>query len=117
MEIKAGRELDAVIAEKVMGMALDDIFEHEEMGDELGWVPISTVPLETVPHYSTSIADAWLVVEKLKDTCGFSLDYVRGRDKPGRCWFGRAFGQGETAPLAICIAAMDALKVVANEKT
>jgi hypothetical protein len=56
MKTKPGRELDALIAEKV--------FKNLE--------PMDVVPLH-IPHYSTDIAAAWLVVEKLREL-NFSSD-------------------------------------------
>ena len=82
--MKAGRELDALIAEKVMGhsvirkgesftgfplllhssgdwdtgIAQEDIWQ---IGERV-YSPFS------LPHYSTQIADAWLVVEKLQES-------------------------------------------------
>lgn len=58
------RELDALVAEKVFGRAIVQR-KHGPMiripEDEEGWV------VETeIPQYSTSIADAWLVVEAMR---------------------------------------------------
>ena len=83
--MNAGRELDALIAEQVMGWRCDPGLANEpdgtintafwyppEWDTELGAWP-STMgrqqhgPYDLVPHYSTSIADAWLVVEKFRE--------------------------------------------------
>lgn len=48
-----GRELDAKIHDKIFGQPGWYHFEHG-------------VADESLPHYSTDIADAWLVVEKMK---------------------------------------------------
>ena len=81
----AGRELDALVAEKVMGWqrfpyVLPGAGQHVD-GDVVerwgattvtvnycppGRVHVSTI--RTVPFYSTSIDAAWTVVEKLRDT-------------------------------------------------
>jgi len=71
------------------------------------------------PHYSTSIADAWLVVEKLYDTpgpngdhYGFALEAHSGSAVAvfalGEPWEGR--GEAPTAPEAICLAALEAVR-------
>jgi hypothetical protein len=58
--MKAGRELDALVAEKVMG--------YRQAEDGSWFLPgISTgLGLWELPEYSTSIADAWLVLEQLR---------------------------------------------------
>ena len=164
--MNAGRELDALIAEKVMGMKVlgnetcvyveGDATVHigtdpkgwscfaeigpvvageycrcEEYKDDSEYKDFTwkydhlEVCLKPVPNYSTSIADAWLVVEKLRsaqpswhliinDTSGpcyrarfyalygvgkFDIDqWVRDPNDDFTVW-------AETAPLAICLAA------------
>jgi hypothetical protein len=72
----AGRELDALIAEKVMGWRIDYDSAHHwmECGTSVDDL-IFTAPgsifhgeqrISDVPHYSTDIAAAWLIVEKLR---------------------------------------------------
>lgn len=113
----AGRKLDALIAERVMGWDRD--------GDRL-WPPDTRRSKWkygiSVPPYSTSIADAWPVVEKLKER--HSVELIGGPNDEGGCehWsctiksYGyRSFqdqkwrGEADTAPLAICIAALRAV--------
>ncbi len=70
--MKAGRQLDALIAETVMGRAM---VTESEFG--LCW----KVPLpargsefrsdESAPHYSTDMVAAMQLVERLADTVGF----------------------------------------------
>ena len=64
--MKAGRELDALIAEKVMG---DNAvyYPESDMACYTDFIPGCDI-LRLVPPYSTQIADAWLVVEKMKDS-------------------------------------------------
>lgn len=99
-----GRALDAAVSEKVMGWALD------WQGDEL-----------LCPDFSTDIADAWLVVEKMQMTQGpghvgpFMLHVLSGCDAKGwNCIWCSDFGYtesvfGRTAPEAICRAALKAV--------
>ena len=115
--MKAGRELDALIAEKVMGWEYHDwrtstafektkycvicgctkrLHAHVEIDDFCGTE-------EKPPHYSTQIADAWLVVEKLELTVG--PEYTGGW-YAGIPWKTSA-GKAPTAPLAICLAALE----------
>ena len=121
--MKAGRELDALIAEKVMGLIaykvqlvappprVRTIDELQRVGSPL-------------PHYSTDIAAAWEVVQKLGRWRGFDFMlvmpdpeqtfhlhtyeagwYEATNDGPER----RVVGDADTAPLAICLAALKAV--------
>ena len=105
-ERKAGRELDAEIAEKVMGQKM-----VTDAGNRVGF-----------PHYSTSIADAWRVVERMRER-GWHVrvdatDAFAVRDAgiaSNTCTMhenlpdgGYVIQQADTAPLAICLAALAA---------
>jgi hypothetical protein len=106
---KTGRELDALIAEKVMGLKVDYEFDEPRIPsladryDEWGYLP----------NYSTSIEAAWEVVDKVYI---HSLRRVvsDGPDKPA-LWQAFVYadsylsGIAETAPLAICRAALMAV--------
>lgn len=106
----AGRELDALVAEKVMG-----------------WVCICERKHQLCPvhdsYYSTDIAAAWQVVERLKHDgwnvsiggdngwgCTFYKVLVRGNDAFTSTWT-ESHGpiNAENAPLAICLAALKAV--------
>lgn len=114
--MNAGRELDALIAEKVMGL-------HVEWRDGRPlWVgkDLPGTPLvldgglfgHTIPNYSTDIARAWEVVEKFND-CRLH------RDPKDRMWIcamnsysaHQPVGEAITAPLAICLAALKAVGI------
>ncbi len=62
----AGRDLDALVAEKVLG------WRHIkwERTTPLGRSPknLLSLVLEEVPYYSTDIAAAWQVVERMRST-------------------------------------------------
>jgi hypothetical protein len=111
--MQAGRELDILVAEKVMGKTVrsknevtNNSFKHEY--DELV-VDLGNGRYEFIRHYSTDIADAWEVVEQLNDpesyldikiqSCidGWFVDYCNERTV------------AETIPLVICIAALKAV--------
>ena len=106
----AGRELDALVAEKVVKR---DIHVYE--------CPASPFSRKNgrcccVPHYSTYIAAAWEVVEKLRAD-GYRFRGVEEHDEdPGwRCLVGKPSfypsyeAHADTAPLAICPAALKAV--------
>lgn len=111
--MKAGRELDALIAEKVMGGKIGAGFYMKWPGEN-GW--------KRIANYSTDIVAAWEVVEKLKSPFHFDLWRApyRAKEISWSCSFSKSIdardivrGDAETAPHAICLAA---LKAVVTEK-
>ena len=110
--MKAGRELDALIAEKVMGWTSLKGFESAIW--DCGNSPIRTKE-SWLP--STQIADAWLVVEKIAKEAYVDI----GVDKHGAQVQIDVFKGGKwnlastestraaSAPLAICLAALKAI--------
>lgn len=109
MEMKAGRGLDALVAEKVMGWTpIPDAPSWSE-----GYRDANGIPQKTRP-FSTSIADAWSVVEKLRangfeygvrsiDAFNHHVVFSRKREAFGE------FAISDTAPHAICLAALQAV--------
>ena len=126
-EMPDGREMDALIAEKVMGYTLSELslpaypkyklFDIES-GEFSGYV-------KEVSHYSTNLAAAWEVVERMP--IPFKLEkcwekaYQIGPEGWSACWCTDADCEGcnensrctngddawaETAPLAICRCAL-----------
>lgn len=109
MKTKAS-ELDALVAEKIMDDPVD-----RQIVDQHGFEIILCRSRQVLPRYSTDIAAAWTVVEKLGED-GFLLYRVSNRpiwraqfnlaeavfDWPG-------YADAETAPLAICRAALSAV--------
>jgi Phage ABA sandwich domain len=91
------REIDRLVAEKVMGW---------EAGKYAygSWFP------------TTNIADAWKVVEKLSKD-GFEFQVWREKNGKYNVEFAKdffyvfGFAESETAPLAICLAALKAVGV------
>ena len=105
----AGRDLDALIAEKVMKLQVirfsgNPLVYATTKSDEDG---------KYLPCYSTAIADAWTVVEKLGKA--FEVHYREGAfsclieegDEVTAHYIAEA--TAETAPLAICLAALKAV--------
>lgn len=143
-EMKPGRELDALIAEKVMGLNVQSSPETSGGDGSPGnRMLIGSKPVyydeprgsivrgfgKDIPPYSTSIAAAWEVVEKLDLFSKFYLHKIpKGEwagmngyykiqsyemDKMGSLgeWSHFTFAEGETAPHAICKAALAAVGV------
>jgi hypothetical protein len=109
--MNAGRELDALIAEKVMGVDPREIYplDYQRVGpdgDEVPFLDREEV-LDEVLHYSTDIAAAWEVVEKLH----LSVGAVQHNGKwewlvcPDTNWADERCEFASTAPLAICLVA------------
>ena len=140
--IEAGRELDALVAEKVMGWIWiegdDDDPRALVSPDETcsaAWYPsVGNAGVGSHPDFSTSIADAWKVAEEL---CvlewGFSLFKYPGLSSMGFGYvavFAKslrpysveivnlgdpskvAHGHSDNAAHAICLAALRALEAV-----
>lgn len=107
--MEAGRELDALIAEKVMGWKLLAV-----SGSEHGFIREGVALRKPIPRFSTDIAAAWQVVECMRERhdcglifkvfpVGFRFDYsavFQARDN--KQWSSNA----STAPLAICLSAL-----------
>lgn len=107
-----GRELDALVAEKVMGWRLG---EHLGMkrnvwklpeGQKLNGLDWCNEP----PLYSTNIAAAWEVIEKLN----ICIEVLRVKEAQTGSWqyvastvSGRTIA--DAAPHAICLAALKAV--------
>ncbi len=104
--MKPGRELDALVAEKVMGY--ETVYSGANYYVERTYSP--------VPLYSTDISAAWEVVEKLacmKDEVNVFYDCGAwfcntGVDANGE-WSIERSGSCATAPHAICLAALKAV--------
>lgn len=100
--MEAGRELDALIAEKVI--------KGKPSGDLISC-------LSFPPYYSINIAAAWEVVEKMQasgwlwsvehDDLGVSATFDRGRYKME---MDHHFQRAETVPHVICLAALKAVE-------
>lgn len=141
---QAGRELDALVAEKVMGWLWLGRQDHKWLGppSQLGetdptygtirratdideperpwWLENATEfgDLRVVPHYSTDIAAAFLVVEKLNAAVRYpEIQFAPTEPNGEELWCVSLVNPAdvevvaETAPLAICRAALAALGV------
>ena len=123
--LQPGPELDALIAEKVMGwrkvLVVDDGWIHGQ--HTIGIEPSSHQELLAIPcpKYSTNVMSAWEVVEKTElltqrydgERLDIGLTLRQGESGQwiiGYC-YGVAVSRADTAPHAICLAA---LETVAN---
>ena len=107
--MKPGRELDALVAEKVMGCRV----QKTTLGlCELGTGEERVYRDARIPHYSTDIASVWGVVEKFAPEAMVLNRYPTGNfavrfDHNGHWWSDVC----DTAPHAICLAALKAVGV------
>ena len=123
------RELDALVAEKVMGckprLSAGGTYYRCGCSDEespeghdaiikQGAIGIFGAPIR-LPYYSTNIAEAWNVIDKIvggKDSVKFELERLTYGPAPGRWWVFlyrdtmRFSGFSDDAPRAICLAAL-----------
>lgn len=116
--LNAGRELDAAVAERVMGWTRTHETHRLHGRTYLRGAAPATGRLQAVPAYSTDIAAAWLVVEKLREHGWFPS--VQAQEECGQLggrWlcevdprFSFIDGDGSTAPLAVCRAALAAME-------
>lgn len=113
-QMKPGRELDARIAREVFKMTVS-------LGDIPGRLEkdFYTGQLMPIPRYSNSIADAWEVVEKLSKRGEWTLFGQEGIGWEAKFYSStggmdavvtRVSALENTAPLAICLAALKALE-------
>ena len=111
--MKPGRELDALVAEKVMGYCFwvsDDGIYKISVGVPGLDCAVQLFEESDLPLFSTDIAAAFEVVEKLEEEGIFlRLSNVTGHGK-WRCCIGHGYLTPfvETASMAICLAALKA---------
>jgi hypothetical protein len=113
--VNAGRELDALVAEKVMKLHL------AEWADEGDWWVTSdphnpagnyedqATFWTQLPCYSTDIGAAWGVVESPACEGGHKFQLVQEHGVWTAVISGIAEADADTAPLAICLAALKAV--------
>lgn len=110
-----GRRLDAMVASTVMG------WERTERTG-LRWNDSNSIP-RPLPHYSTDIAAAFLVIDKLHEQYWVGIQIPGGKRSDGDefevslysdYWeqeTPRFVAVAETIPLAICRAALTAMEI------
>lgn len=109
-----GRELDTLVAEKVMGriVSLDPLWmKIYETPDAFVETSQSRAWRRWLHPYSTDIAAAWEVVEKL---CDVELRDGWDGKRWWRCTIGHkhASARAYSAPHAICLAALKAVRAI-----
>lgn len=125
--MEAGREMDARIAEKVMGRTNVRFTENNQgqRRELLSDDPKNLYAWVIVPYYSTDIAAAWQVVKNMQSR-KWIVDINASWDGTCDCQINADNGEiwavvGEsddvaTAPLAICLAALKAVGNAGQEQ-
>ena len=116
-----GRELDALIAEKVMGLKniryiKDWSFLEPDLASDLTEDHVNAkargADAVVVPFYSTDIGAAWEVVDKFKEYQLLKIYYPSQEQTLYVVSFKRGCERSaETAPHAICLAALKAVEI------
>jgi hypothetical protein len=103
--MKAGKKLDALIAEKIM--------RYKSTSFKFAGFDLCEVKEGKLRRFSpsTSISDAWEVVEKLGEEFDFNLVKIKGKNSMYMAEFydGDKFVSSyfaDTAPLAVCLSAL-----------
>lgn len=116
----AGRELDALVAERLFGLRFERAPEGSFAGDLYGFSPLF---VDDVMHfaperYSTDIAPAWDVVEAMAAR-GWTFTLIWDtlcEKRNAEAWFEHPISTAKAsairteAPAAICLAALRALE-------
>ena len=102
-KMPAGREMDGQVHALIFNKAVPT--DHDWMHDTF---------CDCVPRYSTDIAAAWEVIDKLDELFAAWFDILgpRGWLVNCHCSYGTYSGEAKTIQLAICRAALKAMKGV-----
>jgi hypothetical protein len=122
------RRLDAIVAEKVMGWTVEraQIPTYPRGGiphvsvrtvytvtrpDGSQWSPVYDLDITDLPRYSTNIADAWKVVEKMRDDGWHPAVEWELNQWECTMWhvaYESGYARSDSAPEAICMAVLKA---------
>ncbi len=114
LAMKPGPELDALVAEQVLGLCVHEwekdaraVWHCGKCGEWSAYLP----PWPPQDPYSQIILYGWQVVEKMhKDGYGVRLSDKSGATGSWWCYIGDAGAQGQDAPEAISKAALLAME-------
>ena len=116
-QMEAGRALDALVAEKIFHIEVElrPLTNHGGYLVPEDWYPAGALchPAKAIPHYSTDIAAAWEVVEKVMaplkvgDAPESIWDFRYWFDDSGLC-YRTAAGAAEAICRAALLAVMEA---------
>lgn len=117
--MQAGSEVDVLVAERVMGWTHVPDQELSEGGWSSDGEPVPNACLRTEWAPSTDIGSSWMLVGERRLVLWRTSDLAWHATLSGDGWMNEdavdidghdgPYGHGETAPLAICRAALKAL--------
>lgn len=108
-KVQVGRELDMLVAERVMGWTQIKSSQYRK-GKPIIGIEEGGSSFQELPAYSTEIAEAFKVLEKLEE-CGLFATLKRLGPDGWKCslalanGFEPCFARAVSLPLAICAAA------------
>jgi hypothetical protein len=112
-----GRELDALVAEKVMGRngAVEQWRQTANGPDMITATTAAVDGWRPIPNFSSDIAAAWEVLEKLRGMLHEEISVASSYDK--KFWVvclegTQQLAHAETAAHAICLAALKAVNAL-----
>jgi hypothetical protein len=119
--MKAGRDLDALVAQRVMKRAVKayETLKGADMREHFGelWIQVSDYPSQyaPLPRYSSDIAAAWQIVGRMDgewtitghEGIGWTARFYSSTGGIAAVVVG-VFAEAPTAPHAICLAALRA---------
>lgn len=113
-----GRELDARVADKVMGWTevkcqpIANVYGEKVIDEYAGHPPGDPFKNAIIPRYSTMMREAWEVLEKLRGMSLFTA-MISAQGQPWVCKVNKDVlfveERADAAPLAICKAALKAV--------
>lgn len=117
---QAGRELDVLVAERIMGLTplqvkadMTIITASRDWLDEGDYYWIDGQVARELPHYSTDIAAAWLVVERIMRVPETAEEVRRAANTRFGFWWDSAYlwaCTSQDAARRICLAALDVME-------
>ena len=124
MSLPTGRELDALVAEKVLGwlqvrkQMIANAMGQPVMEDFVGLPTVSAASPQLIPRYRTMIQEAWKVADALRERSQF-VAVLSGLGpqgvQPWICKINRDGGfieeRADAAPLAICLGALKSVGI------
>jgi hypothetical protein len=107
----AGREMDALIAKNIFEWTIVKTKRNNWFELQSGlWKPDDGAT--DFPHYSTDIAAAWQVIEKMRgEESGMRVYRIESMSYWQFGFRGAPWAEADTAPLAICRAALKTVGV------
>lgn len=108
--MEAGRELDEAVAKMLLNLRLlsDVVTPTEDPSDYIA----NHRKIVNVRPYSTDIAAAWEVVDKLKSRAELIQIIFYPLDGTWQCSLRNVVENAKTAPHAICLAALKAIESI-----